>query len=162
MSSKWRILLLIGRVALGAVFMYAGYSKLHFDGAWHLGDYHFFFAMAINSYQMYPLWFVQSSARIVPWVELALGLLAITGVGLRWVASTISLLVVVFMIMLTRASLLGLEINCGCFGYGAQKPTSELARDSGFLVLALAVTIGAFLAHRRRTPARGAVSTSVA
>ena len=147
-----RFLLMAGRVALGVVFVYAAYSKLHFDGRWHLGDYQFFFAMGINSYDMYPLWFVQSAARIVPWIELILGALMIVGVGLRWVASIVTLLLVVFIVMLTRAAILHLEINCGCFGYGTQKPTDELVRDSGFLFLALAVTAGAFLS--RRTPGR--------
>ncbi len=30
-----RALLLIGRVALGVVFLVAAYTKLHFNGAWH-------------------------------------------------------------------------------------------------------------------------------
>ena len=63
-----RLLLLLARLALGGVFVYAAYSKLHFDGHWHLGDYQFFFAMGINSYDMYPIWFVQLAARVVPWI----------------------------------------------------------------------------------------------
>ena len=147
-TGKGRFLLLAGRLFLGAVFVYAAYSKLHFDGRWHLGDYQFFFAMGINSYDMYPLWFVQWAAKIVPWIELVLGALMIVGIGLRWIASAVTVLLLVFMVMLTRAAILHLEINCGCFGYGAQKPSDELIRDSGFLFLALAVTAGAFLARR--------------
>jgi putative oxidoreductase len=149
-----RALLLVGRLALGGIFVFAAYSKLHFGGAWHLRDYHFFFAMAINSYNMLPLTVVQWMARILPWLELALGALLILGVGLRWVSSAITLLLLVFMAALTRAAMLGLEINCGCFGYSSQKPTTELFHDSGLLILGLAVTIGAFLTRRaRRSPA---------
>ncbi len=58
-----RALLLAGRVVLGGIFVYAAYAKLHFAGAWHLRDYHFFFAMAINSYNMLPLAVVQWMAQ---------------------------------------------------------------------------------------------------
>jgi uncharacterized membrane protein YphA (DoxX/SURF4 family) len=145
-----RALLLAGRLVLGGIFVYAAYAKLHFGGAWHLRDYHFFFAMAINSYNMLPLAVVQWMARILPWLELALGTLLILGVGLRWVSSAITVLLLVFMAALTRAAMLGLEINCGCFGYSSQKPTTELFHDSGLLILGLAVTIGAFFARRPR------------
>jgi putative oxidoreductase len=147
-------LLLAGRLLLGGIFVFAAYSKLHFGGAWHLRDYHFFFAMAINSYNMLPLPVVQGMARVLPWLELFLGGMLILGVGLLWVSSAITLLLLVFMAALTRAAMLGLEINCGCFGYSSQKPTTELFHDSGLLFLGLAVTVGAFLTRRsRRSPA---------
>jgi putative oxidoreductase len=149
-----RALLLAGRLVLGGIFVYAAYAKLHFGGAWHLRDYHFFFAMAINSYNMLPLPVVQFMARVLPWLELALGALLIFGIGLRWASLALTLLLLVFMAALTRAAILGLEINCGCFGYSSQKPTTELFHDSGLLILGLAVTVGAFLSRRaRRLPA---------
>lgn len=149
-SRSWRALLFAGRVILGGIFVYAAYSKLHFGGAWHLQDYQFFFAMAINSYNMLPLSIVQMMARVLPPLELLLGLLMVLGLGLRWVSLGVTALLVVFIGALTRAAMLGLEINCGCFGYNSQKPTTELFHDSGLLVLAIAVTIGAFLTHRSR------------
>jgi uncharacterized membrane protein YphA (DoxX/SURF4 family) len=145
-----RVLLVLGRVALGAIFLYAAYSKLYFDGAWHLHDYHFFFAMAIDSYKMLPLSVVEWMARILPWFELLLGALLIVGVGLRWAGSITTALLLVFMSAMTRAKILGLEINCGCFGNNEKLGTATLIRDSSLLVLALAVTIGAFLIKRRR------------
>ena len=145
-----RVLLVLGRVALGAIFLYAAYSKLYFDGAWHLHDYHFFFAMAIDSYKMLPLSVVEWMARILPWFELLLGALLIVGIGLRWAGSITTALLLVFMGAMTRAKILGLEINCGCFGNNEKLGTATLIRDSSLLVLALAVTIGAFLIKRRR------------
>jgi uncharacterized membrane protein YphA (DoxX/SURF4 family) len=148
------VLLLIGRIALGAILIYAAYAKLHFNGAWHLRDYNFIFAFGIDSYQMLPLWAVAFLARVLPWMELALGLLLIAGIGLRWVASITSALLVVFMIALARAAILGLAINCGCFGESSVDPATELLLDSVLLLVSLAVTAGAFLAHRaRRLPA---------
>lgn len=148
------VLLLIGRIALGALFVYAAYSKLHFSGAWHLRDYYFIFAFGIDSYQMLPLWAVLWLARILPWTELALGLLLIAGVGLRWVGSITTALLVVFMFALSRAVILGLEIKCGCTGEDSANPATELIVDSALLLVCLAVTAGAFRSHRaRRLPA---------
>src|ERR1700675_1720391 len=111
-SRAGRALLLVGRLALGGIFVFAAYSKLHFGGAWHLQDYQFFFAMAINSYNMLPLPVVQWMARVLPWLELVLGALLILGLGVRWASLAITLLLVVFMGALARAAMLGLEINC--------------------------------------------------
>jgi len=145
-----RVLLVLGRVALGSIFLYAAYSKLYFNGGWHLGDYQFFFGMAIDSYKMLPVSAVQWMALILPWFELLLGALLIAGAGLRWVGSITTALLVVFIGAMTRAKILGLEINCGCFGNNEKLGTATLLRDSSLLVLALAVTIGAFLIKKRR------------
>ncbi len=148
------LLVLIGRLVLGGIFLVAAYTKFHFNGAWHFHDYHFFFAMAIDSYHMLPLSAVQWMARVLPWIELALGILLLTGAGLRWSALLTSMLLLVFIAAMTRAKMLGLEINCGCFGNNEKLGTVTLLRDSTLLLLAVAVTVGAFLIqHSRRSPA---------
>ena len=145
-----RVLLVLGRVVLGAIFLYAAYAKLYFNGGWHLGDYHFFFGMAINSYNLLPVWAVELLARVLPWFELALGAFLIIGIGLRWAGLFASALLLVFIAAMTRAYILGLEIVCGCFGNNEKLGPGTLIRDSSMLVLALAVTIGAFLIKKRR------------
>jgi uncharacterized membrane protein YphA (DoxX/SURF4 family) len=148
--SSWpAALLIIGRVALGAIFLIAAYAKLHFAGEWHLHDYQFFFAMAIDSYKMLPISAVQLMAQVLPWFELALGTLLIVGVAVRWIGLITSGLLLVFIGAMTRAKILGLEINCGCFGNNEKLGALTLIRDSSLLVLALAVTIGAFLLKKR-------------
>ena len=150
-SAAWPgALLVMGRIALGLIFLYAAYAKLHFEGEWHLRDYHFFFAMAIDSYKMLPISAVQIMARVLPWFELALGGLLIAGVAVRWIGSMTSALLLVFIGAMTRAKILGLEINCGCFGNNEKLGTTTLIRDSSLLFLALAVTIGAFLIKKRQ------------
>jgi len=144
-----RVLLLVGRVALGLVFLVAAYTKLHFNGGWHFGDYHFFFGMAINSYNLLPLWGVELLARGLPWFEVALGALLIAGVRLRWTGIIASALLLVFISAMTRAYILKLEIMCGCFGNNEKLGPLTLVRDGSLLVLALAVTIGAFLIKKR-------------
>lgn len=150
-AAAWpKALLVIGRVALGLVFLIAAYTKLHFNGSWHLGDYHFFFAMAIDSYNMLPLWAVEIMARVLPLLEAALGALLVSGLGLRWVASITSALLLVFIGAMTRALILHIQIKCGCFGNDEPLTIWTLLRDSSLLVLALAVTTGAFLLKKRR------------
>lgn len=150
-TAAWpETLLVMGRVALGLIFVYAAYAKLHFEGEWHLRDYHFFFAMAIDSYKMLPISAVQIMARVLPWFELALGALLIAGVAVRWIGLITSSLLLVFIGAMTRAKILGLEINCGCFGNNEKLGTATLIRDSSLLVLALAVTIGAFVIKKRQ------------
>jgi len=145
---KMRFFLLGGRIALGLIFVYAAYAKLHYNGTWHLRDYYFLFAMGIDSYRLLPLGVVEWMARILPWLELALGALLIVGAGVRWAGLIVTALLVVFMVALAHAALGGLEINCGCFGTGSVKPGRELMLDAGLLALALAVTAGGFLSHR--------------
>ena len=153
-SPSWaawpRKLLVLGRVALGLVFLVAAYTKLHFNGNWHFGDYYFFFAMAIDSYNMLPLWAVEVMARVLPILEAVLGALLISGVGLRWVGSITSALLLVFIGAMTRALILHIQIKCGCFGNDEPLTIYTLLRDSSLLVLALAVTIGAFLIKKRQ------------
>jgi putative oxidoreductase len=146
-----RVLLILGRVALGAIFVYAAFTKLYFNGGWHFGDYQFFFGMAINSYNLLPLWAVQWAARILPWFELGLGIFLIAGPGLRWTGSIASALLLLFIGAMTNAYMKGLEIMCGCFGNNEKLGPLTLLRDSSLLILALAVTLGAFLIKKRKT-----------
>ena len=148
-----RVLLVLGRIALGLVFLVAAYAKLHFNGAWHFGDYHFFFAMAIDSYNMLPLWAVEIMARVLPVLEAVLGALLISGVGLRWTAAFTSALLLVFIGAMTRALILHIQIKCGCFGNDEPLTIWTLLRDSSLLVLSLAVTIGAFVLKKRQDTA---------
>jgi putative oxidoreductase len=145
-----RILLIVGRVGLGSIFLISAYTKLHFNGSWHFGDYHFFFAMAVDSYNMLPLWAVEIVARVLPILEAVLGAFLVLGVGLRWVASITSALILVFIGAMTRALILHIQIKCGCFGNDDPLTIWTLLRDSSFLVLALAVTVGAFFIKKRR------------
>jgi hypothetical protein len=151
-TAAWpRILLAVGRIALGAVFLVAAYAKLHFNGGWHFGDYQFFFAMAIDSYNMLPIWAVEFMARFLPILEAIIGIWLISGVGLQWVGLITSALLLVFIGAMTRALILHIQIKCGCFGNDEPLTIWTLLRDSTMLVLALAVTAGAFLTKKRQS-----------
>jgi putative oxidoreductase len=144
-----RALMVLGRVALGAIFIYAAFTKLYFNGGWHFGDYHFFFGMVISSYNILPFWAVEWAARILPWFELLLGVLLTAGVALRWTGLLACALLLLFIGAMTRAYMNGLEIMCGCFGNNEKLGPLTLLRDSSMLIPAVGVTIGAFLTRKR-------------
>jgi uncharacterized membrane protein YphA (DoxX/SURF4 family) len=163
-NSHWtagRILLLLGRLALAVTFLLAAYGKLRPQNAvpWTLGSLKItpsslglsmtFFAMQLDSYQMLPAWAINPFARTLPWVELALGILLLAGIGLRYVAIAATLLLALFWAVVIRSYALHLAINCGCFGPNEKLTGWTLARDGSFFVVGVAVTVGAFILHRR-------------
>jgi uncharacterized membrane protein YphA (DoxX/SURF4 family) len=130
------------RVILGAVFIYAGYVKVR--EPWEL------FALAISQYQLLPMKMVELVARTLPWLELAIGVLLVTGRWLRVGATAASVLLLTFFVLMIRADLQGMAINCGCFG-GTDDVISwkTLLRDGSLLAGSLALTTWAFLRQRK-------------
>jgi uncharacterized membrane protein YphA (DoxX/SURF4 family) len=142
-SPALRWIVLIGRLLLGVVFLAAAWTKMPWRQPAVL------FAMTIDSYRLLPFWGVNLVARGLPWLELAIGVLLLFGRQLRIVATVASIVMLVFFSLMVRTYALGLEINCGCFGPGERLGPLSLVRDGSLLALALIVTIGAFLLHRR-------------
>jgi uncharacterized membrane protein YphA (DoxX/SURF4 family) len=124
--------LLVLRIALGVVFVYAAWVKL--DTPWQL------FAGAIADYKLLPAWAVNPLARSLPWAELLIGLLLMAGFFLRTAATACSLLLLVFFSLMVRAYAFHMEISCGCFGPGELISWRTLLRDGSLLALSLAVT----------------------
>ncbi len=142
-----RALLLIGRLIIGAVIVYAAYAKLR--GPWLQ------FAVSLNAYGILPESALEPVARTLPWGELALGIAILSGVWLRWFGTIASLMLGFFFILMVRSYAAGLKIDCGCFGPGEALGPKTLLRDGVLLALALAVTIGAFRARHNGLPAPG-------
>jgi len=131
-----RNVLTVLRVALAIVFLYAAYTKLR--QPWLL------FAMSIDAYQILPEWAALTLGHILPWLELALGLLLATGFALRYSAVGATLLLGLFFAVMLRAYALGMKIDCACFGFGEAIGPATLARDGILLALSLSLTILAF------------------
>ena len=129
------------RIALGAVFVYAAWVKLHTP--WQL------FAGAIGDYKILPEWAVNPLARSLPWAELAIGLLLMAGFWLRAAATACSLLLLVFFSLMVRAYAFHMEISCGCFGPGELISWRTLLRDGTLLAASLAVTWMSFARKSR-------------
>ena len=134
-----RVVALILRLALGAVFIYAAWTKLR--DPWAV------FAVAIDSFQILPLWAVESAARTLPWFELAVGVLMISGRWLHISTTASSLLLLVFFGLLVRAQMKGMQINCGCFGPEEPLSWKTVMRDGALLSSSLLITAMAFRAR---------------
>jgi uncharacterized membrane protein YphA (DoxX/SURF4 family) len=136
--SRWLRLFL--RLALGAIFVYAAWIKLR--QPWQL------FASSIDAYKLLPMWAVKLEARVLPWGELLLGLLLISGRFLRTASIAASLLLLGFFAVMVRTYASGIQIECGCFGPGDMISIRSLARD-GTLLLASLVLAGMAIRKRR-------------
>jgi len=142
-SKILKIALLVLRVALGGIFIYAGYVKL--QDPWQL------FAAGVASYDVLPMWAVEIVAKTLPWFEIAVGVVMISGYFFRTASTIICGLLAVFFTLIVRAYLQGKEINCGCFG--GNEPISPLTmlRDGSMLAGAIFLCVMAY--RNRRTPA---------
>jgi uncharacterized membrane protein YphA (DoxX/SURF4 family) len=138
---RWTVLLL--RLALGAIFIYAAWVKLRLP--WQL------FAMSIDSYELLPPGPVEFLARTLPAFELLLGVALIAGVWLRISSAIASGLLIVFFSLIVNAAIKGQEISCGCFGPGETLSWKTMLRDGTMLAGSLVLTALAFL-RRRRSP----------
>jgi uncharacterized membrane protein YphA (DoxX/SURF4 family) len=155
-SSAGGILLLLGRVALAGVFLFAAYAKLkpqvpgmHWSGASAKTSIAMF-AMQVDSYQLLSTpQQVNVVAHLLPLCELGLGLWILSGILLRFSSIVATLLLGGFFSVMVRTYALGLEINCGCFGPGEKLGAGSLLRDGSLLALSIAVTVGAFLLWRK-------------
>jgi uncharacterized membrane protein YphA (DoxX/SURF4 family) len=136
-----RYLALILRIALGVVFIYAAWTKLRVS--WVL------FAMTVDAYGILPQWAVIVVARVTPWAELLLGLLLISGQWLRLSATAASATLLFFFTILVRSYLKGMQIDCGCFGFGEMISPRTLTRDGILLAASLILTAMAFRKARQ-------------
>ena len=141
-----RALILAARLGLGAVFLFAAYSKLKLP--W------ISFAATVYAYQLLPDGAVVFVARALPWFELLLGVLLILGIQLRWVAAAASVLLLAFFAVLVRSYVRGMDIDCGCFGPGDRLSWKTLAREGLLVGVSLALTVAAFRTPRS-TPQEG-------
>ena len=121
------------RLLLGAIFLYAGYSKLRNP---------FLFEMAVDSYRMLPPSGVILVARTLPWLEIALGGLFISGWKLRYTAALTVLLLGGYLVAMGIAYAGGVEANCGCFSMEERISPLTLTRDS--LLFAMAVFLAVY------------------
>jgi uncharacterized membrane protein YphA (DoxX/SURF4 family) len=150
-----RVIIWIGRLVLGGIFIYAGYSKI-FLPIIHphppVGVALSFFAMQVDSYQLLPPRGVNFVAHTLPFAEVVLGLLLLIGWRLRIWAVIVTLIMVGFFAAVVRSYALGLQINCGCFANPEPLTIKTVFRDGSLAALALLMTIFAFFEARQPHP----------
>jgi len=124
---------LVFRVVLGGVLLVAGLLKYqHLDKS----------QMAVRAYELLPIALANFLGIVLPFLEIAVGILLIIGAAVRVSAVISGLLMFAFSIGIAQAWARGLSIDCGCFGGGGQVAPGtanylpELVRDAGLALMA--------------------------
>lgn len=129
------------RIALGAVFVYAGWQKIVDPAS---------FAQSIANYQLLPPLWGNLAALFLPWLELVCGLTLISGWKIRAGALLINIMLLIFMGALALSLYRGLDIHCGCFS--VEGPPSnlyiDLLRDGIMLAMSVLVLFRSRLKQR--------------
>ena len=125
---------LISRLIVGGVLLAAGLLKFQqLDKS----------QMAVRAYELLPIGFANVVGIILPYAEIAMGVLLIIGAAFRITGGLSALLMIAFTIGIAQAWARGLSIDCGCFGGGGQvEPGTanylpEILRDCGLALLSI-------------------------
>lgn len=141
-----KIVLLLLRLALGGVFIYAGALKI-VDAPE--------FARAIHNYQLTPRLVSTLAAVYLPWLEVLAGLTLIVRRLPLGAALALTAMSAAFLIALSSAWARGLDISCGCFGKEERKIQTHFPqlflRDVALLAAAVTLLVVEF---RRPPPNR--------
>ena len=105
MNSLVRYLIVITRIILGAVFLWASLGKI-LDPA----D----FARSISNFHIVPFGIENIVALILPWLELFIGMGLILGIMVDGSVQISAILLIMFILMIGQAMLRGFNIECGC------------------------------------------------
>jgi uncharacterized membrane protein YphA (DoxX/SURF4 family) len=156
-----RAVIWIGRLVLGGIFIYAGYSKaflpnytlwplffLKFSISTNLAN----FALQVQAFKLLPPWGVQFVAHTLPFTEIALGFLVLIGWRLRIWASLLTVIMLGFFFVVLRAYLLHMDINCGCFATPEPINLKKVLEDAAMATLAVLMTAFAFIEARKPHP----------
>ena len=141
-------------IAVGVVFVYASVDKILDPRA---------FAKIVYHYQVIgpsaALGFVPANLLAVwlPWLELLLGALLITGLWRREAALISAVLLVVFVAAVGSALARGIDIqNCGCFSLDESGRAAGWKLIAGDLALLAAALVVAIVPTRAADPATDA------
>ena len=105
MNSPDRYLIVITRIILGVVFLWASFGKILEPGD---------FARSISNYHIVPFGIENIVALILPWLELLIGMGLILGIMVDGSVQISAILLIMFILMIGQAILRGFNIECGC------------------------------------------------
>ena len=120
------------RLALAVVWAWAGLAKVSDPET---------AAQAVRAYRILPESLVRPFGYGLPFLELAVALLLLIGLGTRIAAFVSGVLLLVYIASIASVWARGIAIDCGCFGGGGAVAASkteylqEILRDTGFLIL---------------------------
>jgi uncharacterized membrane protein YphA (DoxX/SURF4 family) len=138
-----RVALIVARLIMAAIFIYASIDKIAHPAA---------FAKDVYNYQILPDALINLTALVLPWLELLLGLCLLAGVWMPGAVLSVNGLLMVFLAALVFNMARGLDVNCGCFSTGSDAPTMStgwyLLRDALFLAVGIFLFYAVFLQRR--------------
>jgi len=126
---------LISRVILGALFIYASIDKIAHPLA---------FAQVIHHYRATPPDLINYIAIIMPWIELLAGITLIFGCMVKGSSLTINAMLVFFIVLLAITASRGINVSCGCFTTSTAVKSNLIMRiieDIGMLILGLHIFV---------------------
>jgi uncharacterized membrane protein YphA (DoxX/SURF4 family) len=107
MTSKWKNgLILFLRIGFGLLLIFAAIAKIKLPLP---------FARAVANYRVFGEGLSYWSAVFIPYLEIIMGLLLISGIWLDAAITLNALLMSTFLILVIQAYARGLNISCGCF-----------------------------------------------
>lgn len=125
--------LLVLRIILGAVFLFASIEKIADPEK---------FAFSILNYRLIPEFLINLFAITLPWIELIAGLFLVFGIKTYESNFILLSLIIIFTIAIFIALVRGLDIECGCFGtLMAEQIGMQKILENVFLIL-ISVIIG--------------------
>jgi putative oxidoreductase len=124
------LLSLLGRLLVGGVLVYAGFSKALAPSAE--------FAGALAAYHLFPTALLTPLSIAMPWIEIWTGLFLIAGLYTTIAAGCATALFAGFLTVLTTARLRHIDLtSCGCFGAETFSPQTTLKLDIALLVVSV-------------------------
>lgn len=128
-----RIFVCILSLLLGGIFLVSALPKLcHPKG----------FILTVLEYRILPPYLSKFYGTILPPLELALALFAITGIMMRFVAIIMSLLLFSFIVAISVNIKRRRDLNCNCFGMLKKRPIGKTLLIQDGMLLAAAIFIG--------------------
>ncbi|MEA5113730.1 MAG: MauE/DoxX family redox-associated membrane protein [Geobacteraceae bacterium] len=131
-NSRKHLLMVLLRIGLGLVFVYASFWKIRDPEA---------FAGSVAAYNVLPFFLNHLVAATLPWIEATCGILLISGYRVKAAAGIVVALNIIFIVLLVSTVARGLDIDCGCFRQGGGKTPAWLVILRDFIFLAMAVSI---------------------
>jgi putative oxidoreductase len=127
------------RILLGFAFILSGVSKLV--------DLHGF-AESIRGFEMLPGWLIWGATIAIPVIEVASGVLLVTGLCVRWSSGVVMGLLVIFIAAIVPNIVVGNEIDCGCFGPLTHDKVDGALLVRDIVMLGIAVLVYSSGIHR--------------
>ena len=109
-------LTLLSRLILGGVLLVAGGLKVGNPQK---------SAMSVRAYEVLSIDIANFFGYVLPWFEVAVGLLLIAGAAVKICAVMGGVTMFIFILAISQAWARGLSIDCGCFGGGGAIDPSE-------------------------------------